>query len=452
MDIKLPFGVREDGSITHISEITEYEKGMRCNCTCPQCGQDLIARIGKVRTPHFAHKNQECKYATETAIHKFAKEVLKRNMKIALPKLEIIYNEENFKIIESLNNGLENIDRRNLKSIKITDEFVLKFDNIKLEKHVGSIIPDVVVYKNGTPLIIEIAITHFIDAAKKDKIRNLNISTIEINLNLDDLEYSNFDRNKVESIIINKIDNKTWIYNRKEEIKKAIILEKQEQLIEKKIKDRIVQRKKEKQINLERIKKLEVNSEKILLEYDKNLENNRMWLSISSELNINKSNIPDYLNYKAKGEIAFNCNRRIWQSCIYKRFILRRENTIVYIRNVENWIQSETNFIWHREYNSTNDFDKYMKSSLLNAIIDFFNNLVSHGILKRKDYFNNIYSSYEVKNDLFLEITNYKKETNNLEKIAKCEICGCVTSDWIVYYGKSKNTCICRKCRLSNKG
>ena len=52
-NIKLKYGVR-DGKIVSIEEISESEKGLKCECDCPGCGMKLQARIGKgKRQRHF---------------------------------------------------------------------------------------------------------------------------------------------------------------------------------------------------------------------------------------------------------------------------------------------------------------------------------------------------------------------------------------------------------------
>lgn len=41
---KLPFGLRS-GKLVHISELNVEERGFKCNCNCPSCGDKLIARM-----------------------------------------------------------------------------------------------------------------------------------------------------------------------------------------------------------------------------------------------------------------------------------------------------------------------------------------------------------------------------------------------------------------------
>ncbi len=47
----IPFGLK-DGRLV---DITTVERGLKCGCVCPSCGQRLVARLGDDTTPHFAH-------------------------------------------------------------------------------------------------------------------------------------------------------------------------------------------------------------------------------------------------------------------------------------------------------------------------------------------------------------------------------------------------------------
>lgn len=119
----------------------------------------------------------------------------------------------------------------------------MKFDKIELERKINNIIPDIIVYKNNIPLMIEIAVTHFVNEEKLKKIKKISISTIEINLNADDIDYVHFDRDIIENMIINETKNKKWIFNNKEENIKNEIHQK----------EKILRKKREEQKEMERI-------------------------------------------------------------------------------------------------------------------------------------------------------------------------------------------------------
>lgn len=62
MSVKNIFGIKKDtGETLSISDLPESENGAKCNCECPYCHADFIARkLGKKNAPHFAHSGEGC--------------------------------------------------------------------------------------------------------------------------------------------------------------------------------------------------------------------------------------------------------------------------------------------------------------------------------------------------------------------------------------------------------
>jgi hypothetical protein len=88
MDVKLrlPFGLRNGQLLT----IDQVASGLACDCVCPACGSRLVAKKGKVNRPHFAHhRSPDCPQATETALHLFAKDVIRRAGRIFVPQVTL---------------------------------------------------------------------------------------------------------------------------------------------------------------------------------------------------------------------------------------------------------------------------------------------------------------------------------------------------------------------------
>ncbi|SNX54228.1 topoisomerase DNA-binding C4 zinc finger domain-containing protein [Thermoanaerobacterium sp. RBIITD] len=188
-NIKLPFGLgKYDNKIYHISEV---KQGKECNCICPYCGQDLLAKKGNIRSHHFAHVKEECKYAFETSIHMYIKEILSKNNKIYVPG-------HNF-----------------------AKEMYLHYNRVELETRFGGIIPDIAIYagKQSKPLLIEVNVTHPIDDDKLEKIINMGISVLQINICDSNFDFYNFDKKDLEDIILHKTDFKEWAYNAYEDRK-----------------------------------------------------------------------------------------------------------------------------------------------------------------------------------------------------------------------------------------
>lgn len=488
MNIKLPFGIR-DNKIIHISEISEIERGFNCDCVCPQCGQRLKARLGEKNARHFAHQSENCKNALETALHKYAKEILQKHMKIKLPNLTIEHDKY-FRILRDSSYGYNFVGNDLLeesfyydgeiyrKKINLVNRFLLEFDRIELEYRIDDIVPDIIVYKNNASLMIEIAVTHFIDEEKKEKIKRLGISTIEINLNIEDIDYANFDKSNIEEIIINDIRNKKWIHNKKEEEKKLELYEKHQKVladIKKKKEIENLIREKQMANRIQKYNELEQESEKILEEYDKALNENNLWIDISKRLGISEGNLPNQFNIKVKGELVFKCDYRIWQAYIYEKFILNRKWKTIHTFNVIRWVQDHSILPINTELKYTKDIKALDIPDLTDVILNYLNRLCDYGILEKSSGTNNFYTSFlVVKDSLFIEDIKEEKpldrknnlmerielqnkinvkETNKVvsDKTGICKVCGVETSDWVVFYGEN-NTCVCRECRLNNKG
>jgi hypothetical protein len=89
----------------------------------------------------------------------------------------------------------------------------IKLERVELEKRLNNIIPDVIAYVNGEPLLIEIAVTHFVDEDKEQKINTLNYPTIEIDLS--DI-HRDLDYEVVRKLVVTSIENKKWLFNSNE--------------------------------------------------------------------------------------------------------------------------------------------------------------------------------------------------------------------------------------------
>lgn len=496
MEIKLPFGLRDNKPI-HISEISDQEKGLKCNCICPQCGQRLIARLGNKKVRHFAHHNENCEKAFQTALHIFAKEVLKKNMRIRLPELKLRYNTC-YKSIEDFGKSpyelydYDYFDEEAYENKLIVKECDLYFDRISIEQRIDNIISDIVVYKNEVPLLIEVAVTHFIDEAKLKRIRELKISTIEIDLNIDDIDYYKFDRNVIEKIIIEETKQKIWIYNRKEEETKKkildenkIIMEQEKRREEERIKfyeKEKLKEKKKMELKQRKLKEITQNYESKVKEFEENFNKNKLWVELSNRLKIKALNIPEFLNCRVPGELSFECDRRIWQSYIFEKFVLNRKGKSVKVCNVVRWVKKYSPLPVNKELEYTKDLDNEKIPDLTDAILEYLLILNKYGFLQKESYSKNFYTSFSILYDkldvpvkskeeiegeqLIKELLDKTKEqvASTIERkrieptkyitiydrVGICRLCGKATNDWSIYYGEDK-TCICKQCNLKRE-
>ncbi len=106
------------------------------------------------------------------------------------------------------------------ESSQVEAETTKSFDRVELEKRHDQIRPDIIAYHSGIPLLIEVAVTHFVDAEKKKWIRDQSLAAIEIDLSTVDFTIN---KDELARLVVNDVSNKKWLSNpRAAEIKKRL--------------------------------------------------------------------------------------------------------------------------------------------------------------------------------------------------------------------------------------
>lgn len=135
---------------------------------------------------YFAHASNKvsCAINPESVLHKYAKEVILESMGLMLPALPNSDCEATWWAFE-----------------KLLPEFSL-----------GLIRPDLIGYFDDEPILIEIAVTHFIDAEKLKRIEVFKSKCIEIDLSR--LLKSDIAIPSIEAKqqILENLENRRWIY------------------------------------------------------------------------------------------------------------------------------------------------------------------------------------------------------------------------------------------------
>lgn len=185
---QLVYGIRGE-LLLHVSDVPQ---GLACRCTCPACGEPLIARKGPRKAHHFAHTSgTACSEAVETALHLAAKDILAASQKIVLPRVPIAITSHSWTLSPG---GL------------------FRLDDVQLEHRVGSVIPDVLALVRGHPLLIEIRVAHAVEDRKKQRILDLGISAVEIDLS--DIAHDLLPAD-LACRIVQETERKEWLFNTK---------------------------------------------------------------------------------------------------------------------------------------------------------------------------------------------------------------------------------------------
>lgn len=180
----------KDGVITHISEV---DRGLKCECICPACGDKLIARKGQRVMHHFAHQSTEhCEYGYETSLHLAAKAILSQAKKMIIPPVYVCFP-----------NSCKD-------DLLVSEAREIEFDRVKLEQWLNNIVPDVAIYVGKKKFLVEIFVTYYIDEEKLDKLKAADISTIEIDLSRID---SSISKEALTDLLTQNSAFKYWKYN-----------------------------------------------------------------------------------------------------------------------------------------------------------------------------------------------------------------------------------------------
>jgi len=143
--LPLLFGLYTDASqniFDALKHISEVRKGKKCQCRCPACGAKLIAKKGRRKKHHFAHYFvSECAAGAETALHSFAKMLLLEKRLIKLPPIFAHGNKE---------------------ALIGTRTFHANY--AQQEVSIGSLKADVVLANDMAELVVEIKVSHQVDA------------------------------------------------------------------------------------------------------------------------------------------------------------------------------------------------------------------------------------------------------------------------------------------------
>ena len=192
------FAVNNVGKIVSIREVAN---GKACDCACPECGEVVIARQGEIRQWHFAHASgADCSGSAEGALHHAAKQLIVEEGRVLLPSLVVRHSVR-------LDDG-----RRGEGSAALPEETAVLTEP-RLEVQFGAIRADVAAQYRDESLLIEIAVTHFADDAKRQELSTLGIACVEIRLSPDPELLWTWDLLRQQ--VLGDSYNREWIFHTK---------------------------------------------------------------------------------------------------------------------------------------------------------------------------------------------------------------------------------------------
>ena len=219
MELRNPFAIR-DGKIILIEDISQDEKGLKCNCICPACKEPFEARLGKIRCHHFAHSGKGCEEqnAYIMGLYMLLSEYLSDGNLFHIPAVIVgfelsayfYYTEEN---IEEKTRLLSySVDETH--EIEVYDKRNIRFETVTIECDTKGIARAIIAEVRNSKLAIVIRPPDTV--CKYNEVRRYkDYATLEINFSGLEEKIQRSTKAELYKYISASEDISKWIYNPK---------------------------------------------------------------------------------------------------------------------------------------------------------------------------------------------------------------------------------------------
>lgn len=189
MSVQIPYAKHtETGRIVHVREAG---RGAACECVCCGCGERLLSKQGSKMSWHFAHRDEACGGALESALHAAAKQLVAESREIMLP-------------------------RQRFKPLEPVPAKMFSYDKASLETPLGDVRPDILLSAEHRGerhyLLVEIRFSHAVDEQKRAYLSLNRLPCVEV-----DVRGVDFlgDPETLRKAVIHNSGHKVWIYHPK---------------------------------------------------------------------------------------------------------------------------------------------------------------------------------------------------------------------------------------------
>lgn len=199
----IPFGLK-NGRMVRVQEVA---KGLSCDCVCPACGHALVAKAkdSNFRRPHFAHyRDADCRTGFETSVHKAAKQLIAKQLRLCLPGWDGELDMPNPPMMMDVAR-FQHLGRP-IEYLPVSIELL----SASLEVARGDYIPDITAMDADGELLIEIRVSHAVEALKRHRVQSEGVRMLEIDLSRLTLADS-LDQEVFEREVLENIKNRIWI-------------------------------------------------------------------------------------------------------------------------------------------------------------------------------------------------------------------------------------------------
>lgn len=176
-------------TLNQLVDIHEVKRGLACACVCLSCGESVVARKGAFRGHHFSHRSRKanCAIAHESVLHRYAKQVICESMGLQLPPMP-----GQTPCSEDTSSWWD-------------------FEAVEEEVWLDGIRPDLVARLPDGELLIEIAVTSFVDAEKLACLQTKATRVVEIDLRECVQRATHVPSASLRTFILHSLQCKRWL-------------------------------------------------------------------------------------------------------------------------------------------------------------------------------------------------------------------------------------------------
>ena len=253
-----------------------------------------------------------------------AKEIIANTRKIAFPAMNLSLTALNLPFHADVLSKLPS-------TTTLRPSFVFDCNEVvSLEKHYPQFRPDVSVSGNGEEYLIEITVTHKINADKVEKVKQYGLPMLEIDLS--GYVEEGISRADLQEIIVSGFEHKTWIC-----LPGQIVANTQKFLTEK---ANEIQRQLE-ALAQRRNERFSSDNYANTLKSNRNDYAFNRYAQKYFHFEVTHNNYPFFIDIPISGEILFKCDRRIWQGKIFDRWVYYRTTDKINLTSIWNSLKDE---------------------------------------------------------------------------------------------------------------
>lgn len=315
--LRVPFAIDGKGRVVEARALSRDDTGP---FHCAACKSPLVAKRGDINVWHFAHKTEgNCETAFETAVHVMAKQILLDARHFRTPGLicraYVLPSE---------------------KDIHLCGERTVHWEAPgEVEVSLGDVRPDFVVSFGDERLIVEVAVTHFSNKAKKAKLTALQIPAVEVDLSDVPRVVTAAD---LKVRLLDSVEDKSWLYYPGLSDAEATLREvREQQSVTEEVAERRTARGAKKLDERDRPyvrnpwfsdwhenRRLSPSQQRKIEAANLSFRNSpepRKLAFLTAKLGINALRWPSLLNAPVMWEDSLGVSRRIWQADVFRRFV-----------------------------------------------------------------------------------------------------------------------------------